>query len=332
MRKENCSLWQIRHLWTSLCGDSTWVPCGTMVGPNDSELYTDDHIARRLAGLSKSSLADSSSDKALNGESSADNGGGGGDVARNEAMVSRRNVSERSDNADATMIDAGEMSDQIQPVKHEGCVRGPVGKPETEEADMARTRDPGPAETGEHNSRDVAVAGHEECPGASPQSKLGKGEVEMETSRTGDDAAMLEEEVNGVVPPSLASDGCAEEPFIHPVFTLPAGAKLDRDLGLPENEADDIRRLLALYVQKQEEMCRGAIRLHQGLLRADRLRKEVLRWSKAEAHAGPNRDMSDGEDWYDKEEWGLTDDLKKGQDDEEEDAAVHTSKKTRNRR
>jgi hypothetical protein len=41
--------------------------------------------------------------------------------------------------------------------------------------------------------------------------------------------------------------------------------------------------------------------------------------------------MSDGEDWYDKEEWGLTEDLKKGQDEEEEDTTT-TGKKTRNRR
>ena len=56
-----------------------------------------------------------------------------------------------------------------------------------------------------------------------------------------------------------------------------------------------------------------------------------MKWAKAEAHVGLNRDMSDGEDWYDKEEWGLDEDLKKGQDEDEEDATT-TSKKTRARR
>jgi len=84
-------------------------------------------------------------------------------------------------------------------------------------------------------------------------------------------------------------------------------------------------------VQKQEEVCRGAKRLFLGLLKAEQMRKNVLHWSKAEAHSGLNRDMSDGEDWYDKEEWGLTEDLKKGQDEEEEDVQT-TGKKTRNRR
>lgn len=119
--------------------------------------------------------------------------------------------------------------------------------------------------------------------------------------------------------------------FIHPMFLPPADAQPDRNVGLPEHEAEDVRRLLALYVQKQEEICRGAQKLHQGILKAERLRKEVLHWAKAEAHSGPNGDMSDGEDWYDKEEWGLSEDLKKGQDEEEEDATT-AGKKTRNRR
>lgn len=72
-----------------------------------------------------------------------------------------------------------------------------------------------------------------------------------------------------------------------------------------------------LYVQKQEEVCRGSWRLYEGLLKADRLRKTVFRWAKAEAHVG---EMSDGEDWYDKEEWGLEEDLKKGHDEDEDDA------------
>ncbi|KAM3451821.1 hypothetical protein MY3296_004968 [Beauveria thailandica] len=118
---------------------------------------------------------------------------------------------------------------------------------------------------------------------------------------------------------------------IHGIFLPPATARPDRDLGLPASEADDIRRLLALYVQKQEEVCRGTYKLHRGLLKAQRLRGDVLRWSKAEAHCGVNRDMSDGEDWYDKEEWGLDEDLKKGHEEEEEDTTTQ-AKKTRARR
>ena len=119
--------------------------------------------------------------------------------------------------------------------------------------------------------------------------------------------------------------------FIHPIFLAPASSRPDRNVGLPPPEADETRRLLQLYIQKQEEVCRGAQKVYDGLLKADRYRKLVMKWAKADGHVGSNRDMSDGEDWYDKEEWGLDEDLKKGQDEEEEDAAT-TAKKTRTRR
>lgn len=116
--------------------------------------------------------------------------------------------------------------------------------------------------------------------------------------------------------------------FVHPFFLAPASAHPDRDFGLPPAEAEDTRRVLMSYVQKQEEVCRGVGKLYEGLLRADRMRKTVLQWCKAEEHVG---EMSDGEDWYDKEEWALEEDLKKGHD-EEEDEGANQGKKTRGRR
>jgi len=115
-------------------------------------------------------------------------------------------------------------------------------------------------------------------------------------------------------------------PQIHPLFLIPSSARPSPDFGLPAQEAEDTRRLLMMYVQKQEEVCRGAGKLYQGLLQADRQRRTVLRWCKAEGHVG---EMSDGEDWYDMEEWGLEEPLRKGQADEEEEAG---GKKTRGRR
>ena len=116
--------------------------------------------------------------------------------------------------------------------------------------------------------------------------------------------------------------------YIHPYFLAPASARPIPDMGLPPVEAEETRRLLQLYIQKQEEICRGSQKVYDGLLKAERLRKTVYKWAKADGHVG---EMSDGEDWYDKEEWGLSEDLKKGQDEEEEDAAT-TAKKTRTRR
>lgn len=119
-------------------------------------------------------------------------------------------------------------------------------------------------------------------------------------------------------------------PLIHPLYLMSPSAYPDRDIGLPANEAEETRRILMLYVQKQEEVCRGAEELYEGLLKADRMRKTVLKWCKAEGHVG---EMSDGEDWYDKEEWGLEEDLRKGHDDDDDDNNIATQgKKTRGRR
>ena len=117
-------------------------------------------------------------------------------------------------------------------------------------------------------------------------------------------------------------------PEIHPLFIIPPAAIPDRDFGLPPAEAEETRRVLMMYVQKQEEVCRGVEKLYDGLLKADAQRKTVYKWCKAEGHVG---EMSDGEDWYDKEEWGLEEDLRKGHNDDDEDNVIQ-GKKTRGRR
>lgn len=116
---------------------------------------------------------------------------------------------------------------------------------------------------------------------------------------------------------------------VHPLFIHPTESLPDRDFGLPSQQAEDARMLLMAYIQKQEEVARITSDLYQGLLQADRMRQDVFKWSKAEAHVG---EMSDGEDWYDNEEWGLDQDLAKGRDEEEDETAVAGKKSTRQRR
>ncbi|KAF2856040.1 hypothetical protein T440DRAFT_438628 [Plenodomus tracheiphilus IPT5] len=105
---------------------------------------------------------------------------------------------------------------------------------------------------------------------------------------------------------------------IHPLFTFSTDSLPDRDFGLPPGEAEETRMLLMAYIQKQEEIARITSDVHHGLLQADRMRQDVYKWSKAEAHVG---EMSDGEDWYDNEEWGLEQDLVKGRDEEDDETA-----------
>ncbi|KAH6605673.1 hypothetical protein Trco_004826 [Trichoderma cornu-damae] len=316
MQKENRSLWQVRHLWTSLCGDSTWVPCSTMVGANDIDFYTDGNAARQPRGLSKTGDPNGEARTGLPGAQTA-----GTDECEN---LDEPGAAASAD-ADVPMGDADLPEKGKTPPKQDEAMETEDGasqdRPEAEGAKQENGKSTPNGDTTK-NANGRGPSNENTSQGRKRGSRLPSEDVQMQ---------------DGAEPTNDAShDGPeagrgSEASYIHPMFLPPPNAALDRNLGLPDNEAEDIRRLLALYVQKQEEVCRGAARLHLGLLRAQRLRKDVLHWSKAEAHCGPNRDMSDGEDWYDKEEWGLTEDLKKGQDEEEEDTAA-AGKKTRNRR
>ncbi|KAK3634921.1 hypothetical protein LTR56_015048, partial [Elasticomyces elasticus] len=77
--------------------------------------------------------------------------------------------------------------------------------------------------------------------------------------------------------PSPSPSDSTSIPSIHPWFHFPTSNLPDRDLGLPAKEAEDTRRLLLLYVQKQENIVRQLSTLYEGLQRTDRLRRFVWR-------------------------------------------------------
>ena len=86
--------------------------------------------------------------------------------------------------------------------------------------------------------------------------------------------------------------------------------------GLSVEEVVNVRRLLTVYIQKQEESVRGYEAVLGKLIKAKRMKDDVLEMCKAEGHIG---EISDGEDWIDVQKWGLApDELKKGKDEEEE--------------
>ncbi|KAJ6442094.1 glycoside hydrolase family 3 [Purpureocillium lavendulum] len=331
-RKENRSLWKVRYMWTALCGDGNWMPCETMIGLNDLNLYSDDHVARHLLTLRKANGAGTAVLDTPNGH-----GPSGEEVdTNNPGLVSKNHAkptTETQDDADQSMADAAstdKQGDEPKPddsADKQGIDKGNASNgPREAEVGNASAEKRNGTEKSEKVPKDGTKA--KEAAHKTPAEEE-PGDVAMKDAEpTPADGPHADDTRNGVLSALL---GGSEQPFIHPLFQPPGGARPDRDVGLPESEAEDIRRLLALYVQKQEEICRSTSRLYQGLLKAERLRKDVLHWAKSEAHCGPNRDMSDGEDWYDKEEWGLSEDLKKGQDEEEEDTTT-TGKKTRNRR
>lgn len=116
--------------------------------------------------------------------------------------------------------------------------------------------------------------------------------------------------------PVSSADTTSALPAPHPLFLIPDNVRPDANFGLPPSEAEETRRLLWSYIQKQEETVRGFEHMLDSLIKASRMKNDVLDWCKAEGHVG---EMSDGEDWYDREKWGLADgeDLKKGTDEDE---------------
>lgn len=347
MQKENRALWNVKHLLTKLVGDQTWAPCEMFLGPNDIELYRDDYID--YVGQAQGSVKSDGNTLSLEGAhpkssnkneemaarvqapsgTSANantNGNTPGDIdipmvdVEPPAEVDRTALELVTQNGKAVVEGQKEdtESNERNGVLHR--LEGKDARGNATEDHQSAAADASNGTTEPHNTKTTAAN--------SLVASAGQGETD---SKAIQDNQVSREAEHGVSRAVSVMSEFTDDPPIHPLFLAPRSAHPDRDLGLPEAEAEDMRRLLQLYVQKQEEVCRGAKRLYEGLLRADRLRKTVLQWTKYEAHVGPHRDLSDGEDWYDKEEWGLEEDLKKGQDEEEEDT-TQTTKKTRTRR
>lgn len=164
--------------------------------------------------------------------------------------------------------------------------------------------------------------------GDAPQSPAGDDASETASQQTAH-RMTTRARANVASTPSPPGTPSSENNYVHPLFTFPVSSLPDRDFGLPPAEAEETRLLLMAYVQKQEEIARIATDLSHGMMQGERMRQDVFKWSKAEAHIG---EMSDGEDWYDEEEWGLDGQLGKGRDEEEDEAVAAGKKSTRQRR
>ncbi|KAL2132934.1 hypothetical protein VTI74DRAFT_3155 [Chaetomium olivicolor] len=338
MQKENKALWKAKPLLTKLVGDNTWAPCGLMTEPDDRDavLFTDtvsffNRPTRQIAtGAAAVPEVNGGNEARDNNSTGLPQQGTEQEAPEAQPTARSESSTERDKGPAGNAPDRETLPDALGNTNGEG---EPGGSSAAESPNKEAQANGNPSQ-GEDKD------GQADGPPSSPN-VTGDRDVEMmEAPRDGPNTAdgrhaPIPAAGSVIPPPNIHAASpvpdAFEEPFIHPLFRLPPAAHPDRDLGLPEQEAEEVRRLLLLYVQKQEEICRGTKKLYEGLLRAERLRRTVWQWSKAEAHCGPNRDMSDGEDWYDKEEWGLTEDLKKGEDEVEEDTA-QTQKKTRNRK
>lgn len=301
VQKEKESLWRIKHLLTGLSGDETWIPCGDVEEVGDLAFFENHYDERSKRRKVERSIVNNLSALAEPNEASSD-------IAKKKEQSSPRSMTATSPtDEDRPILNQAEGIREMASLEN---VDKPLQRFSDEGALLARSLAP----VDEDDATMEGVPGEETPPRVRTRAQA---QAASEHAATNDTESLTSQ---------LSDDISAATYFLAPEQSRPS-----RDMGLPAHEAEETRRILQLYIQKQEEICRTVQTVYDGLLRADRYRRLVMKWAKAEGHVGPNRDMSDGEDWYDKDEWGLTEDLKKGQDDEEDDPAT-TAKKTRARR
>ena len=360
VHKERRTLWEIKHLLTKFRGCDTWIPCELFLSDNDTAIFGDQSTKEKapLSALNldngimearsamapnnqnhENSKREKSSVDARASKPAETGNGSGKDLGLEvEAATVDANVpaNDRAHGRPEAMEISAEVhgeNDQIDRLEKPNQYRSP--------SPVDNTNDPKDREPAGRPRSETNTVGDDQR-----TENLGNSNVAMDTRPTeeGEEADDVENPAHRMTTRAQAqassndkvsspltrspSHDSSTPPYIHPLFLVPPSAIPDRDIGLPTVEADDTRRVLAMFVQKQEEVVRGAERLYEGLLKADRMRRTVFAWCKAEGHLG---EMSDGEDWYDQEGWGLEEPLKKGQMDEEDDSA-EKGKKTRGRR
>ncbi|OBT69344.1 hypothetical protein VE03_01067 [Pseudogymnoascus sp. 23342-1-I1] len=364
MQKEKATLWKMKRLLTRLSGDHVWVPTALLETPNDITFFGNGRNEYREHLLEKNRSEDTrSEDTAMNGTALAQVDAAtpeeGVDNAATENEVAMVDVPPQNGSGQEA-----KASTSVEPAVADGVATTTNGDSKATEIDAVKKTPESHESENEQNTNGTdkmdgvvtdgeskaAVTEDAEEPDEDKSNQFEDPDTTLpDPDVPADDESEEKDEADAPEPRRMrtraqaqaASDDnvrsrtrslstSSNDSFIHPFFLAPPTAIPDRDFGLPTQEADETRRLLQLFVQKQEEVCRGSEKLYEGLLKADRLRTDVMKWAKAEAHTGENG-MSDGEDWYDMEEWNLDEELKKGQDEDDEDAAT-TAKKTRTRR
>ncbi|KAL9090898.1 MAG: hypothetical protein Q9165_005106 [Trypethelium subeluteriae] len=350
VRRENATLWRMKQMFTQLRGDEIWAPCGIFEAEGDRLMFarSQDMDARRASTGRRTDLVESvgkdvatmgTANKVASTSNTTRDPDNDMDLdSTNQVVVNGPDVKNDILGESVAMQDRSQANGHVEGQENNADLHAKhdnLGSPsglqaETEhrihedhhsiEANALATVENGTA---------IATASAsitEELPDA----QAGEEGDEEGTTSSEPLSHRMTTRAQAKAPLSKdpSSPTASEETWIHPIFLVPASALPDKDFGLPDFEADETRKLLMLYVQKQEEVVRGAQTLYKGLLQANRMKNDVFKWSKAEGHLG---EMSDGEDWYDKEEWKLDDDLVKGREEEEDETNL-PGKKTRQRR
>ncbi|PTU22402.1 hypothetical protein P175DRAFT_0514489 [Aspergillus ochraceoroseus IBT 24754] len=368
LRQERALLWRARNLHRKFLGDGSWAPCGMFETPEDRWIFepkmTSTEKNTALPQFETNGASSSLDGKVSNAKDAMSTASSlrGASSAQNERPQPGR-PTEDMEMADGPNHQISEANQSKGP-KFED-VDTPVGdlpphpelkkggpkvngnKVDHQADDRDRMSDVdgivNKDKSGRSNEESAADSEH---PGRHSREHDADGDMDMEdgsspepprrmTTRAQTGAGQpAPDQDSGRGSPSLSSETLHSLPTPHPLYLVPDSTRSDANFGLPPTEAEDTRRLLWSYVQKQEETVRGVEHMLENLLRACRMKDDVFEWCKAEGHAG---ELSDGEDWYDREKWGLAEgeDLKKGADEDDiepVEEARTTNKRGRGRR
>jgi hypothetical protein len=304
LRREQDILYTMNELFIRFRGDQAWVPTGDM-----HTSYDDLLVSNALSGTAAEKCGIESSapkhhDPSLNGAS---------------GTSSTENLGNRQDDQTNSHGDDGNSNQENEPVEN-------VSKSQIEASTAVNGHNL--ENKGHQNGLD---SNHLSSTGNSNQDytvepmamdlggeeHINEPEEEVSLHRMTTRAQVLAADQNSRTP---------SPPPVHPFFNPPP-PQLPIDLA---SHKDDPLGPLLSFVSKQEEVVRLQNELYQGLLKAQRMRKEVYTWCKAEGHVG---EMSDGEDWVDLEEWNLQPgELVKGKEEDEAENAITEGAGRRGRR
>jgi hypothetical protein len=313
LRQERALLWRARNLHRQFLGDGGWVPCGAIETPDDRWIF-DPRVA--------------STDPSVSAGQQGPNGSG-------IPYAEFRAPQDAAHELPSETKTQNEVQ-HVEPAKDVEMAEVPTAEAETTNSDpqlKSEETDAAVEDLPTHN--EVLQESNQEAKDADDNQKLDMGTSKDGEPETGEDAEDLEmhdgsspepprrmttrAQANAGNPdgsPLSSADSASSLPAPHPLFLIPDNVRPDANFGLPPAEAEETRRLLWSYIQKQEETVRGFEHMLDSLLKSCRMKSDVMEWCKAEGHVG---EMSDGEDWYDREKWGLGEgeDLKKGTDEDE---------------
>ncbi|CEN62100.1 hypothetical protein ASPCAL08739 [Aspergillus calidoustus] len=352
LRQERALLWRARNLHRQFLGDGSWAPCGVFESPEDRWIF-EPRIASTgdsspLPSYGTNGIAASAETASSHSKDSAQQPPKVTDTSKRRGSAPEEELIGTTNDVEMASLPDGRAEDE----PHDSNTSHPRA-PKSEEVDTFVGDLPQHLENGESgakvngsksdNPHDGARASDADVPMDQDERQIGEPDKEHKNKQGGDEDVDEDVEMqNGSPPepprrmttraqanagqpqdhdsgrdsPSVSSETLSSLPTPHPLYLVSDSVRPDADFGLPPSEAEDTRRLLWSYVQKQEETVRGFEHMLESLLRACRMKEDVFEWCKAEGHVG---ELSDGEDWYDREKWGLAEgeDLKKGADEDE---------------